>query len=56
MGDLLKEAAKYSDVVEVTVQGPAGELEKLKKPLAHLDLAPHQYFPIVPGGFRNKFV
>ena len=53
MGDLLKEADKYADLVEVAIQGPAGELEKLKKPLAHFS---PQYFPTVPGGFRNKYV
>ena len=53
VGDLLKEAANYSDIVEVTIQGPARELEKLKKPLAHLS---PQYYPTVPGGFRNKHV
>ena len=53
MGDLLKEAANYSDIVEVTIQGPARELEKLKKPLAYLS---PQYYPTVPGGFRNKHV
>jgi len=36
VGALLAEALKIADVVRLEVHGPAGELEKLKAPLAHL--------------------
>jgi hypothetical protein len=37
VGALLTEALKMSDLTRIEVHGPAAELEKLKKPLAHLD-------------------
>ena len=36
VGALLAEALKIADLVRLEVHGPAGELEKLKAPLAHL--------------------
>jgi quinol monooxygenase YgiN len=36
VGALLAEALKIADLVRIEVHGPAGEIEKLKKPLAHL--------------------
>ena len=36
VGALLAEAMKIADLTRVEVHGPAAELEKLKKPLAHL--------------------
>lgn len=36
VGALLSQAMKIADLVRVEVHGPAGELEKLKEPLAHL--------------------
>jgi quinol monooxygenase YgiN len=37
VGELLGEMLKLADVTRVEVHGPAGELEKLKGPLAHLN-------------------
>ena len=39
VGALLAEAMKIGDLTRVEVHGPAAELEKLKKPLAHLEPA-----------------
>jgi len=39
VGALLAEALKSADLVRLEVHGPAGELEKLKAPLAHLNPA-----------------
>jgi quinol monooxygenase YgiN len=39
VGDLLAEMLTMSDLTRVEVHGPAAELEKLKKPLAHLNPA-----------------
>ena len=36
IGALLAEAMKMADLTRIEVHGPAAELEKLKKPLAHL--------------------
>jgi quinol monooxygenase YgiN len=36
VGALLAEAMKVADLTRIEVHGPAAELEKLKKPLAHL--------------------
>jgi quinol monooxygenase YgiN len=36
VGALLAEALKIADLIRVEVHGPAAELEKLRKPLAHL--------------------
>jgi quinol monooxygenase YgiN len=36
VGDLLAEMLTMSDLTRIEVHGPAAELEKLKKPLAHL--------------------
>jgi quinol monooxygenase YgiN len=37
IGTLLTEMLKMADLTRVEVHGPAAELEKLKKPLAHLN-------------------
>ena len=37
VGALLAEAMKIADLTRTEVHGPAAELEKLKKPLAHLN-------------------
>lgn len=37
VGDLVGEALKISDLVRLEMHGPAGELAKLKAPLAHLN-------------------
>ena len=37
VGALLAEMLKMADLTRVEVHGPAAELEKLKKPLAHLN-------------------
>jgi hypothetical protein len=37
VGALLAEMLKNADLIRVEVHGPAAELEKLKKPLAHLN-------------------
>jgi quinol monooxygenase YgiN len=39
IGGLLMEMLKISDLTRVEVHGPASELEKLKKPLSHLNPA-----------------
>jgi quinol monooxygenase YgiN len=39
VGALLTEMLKMADLTRVEVHGPAAELEKLKKPLAHLNPA-----------------
>ena len=39
IGALLAEMLKMADLTRVEVHGPAAELEKLKKPLAHLNPA-----------------
>jgi quinol monooxygenase YgiN len=39
VGDLLEEMLTMSDLTRIEVHGPAAELEKLKKPLAHLNPA-----------------
>ncbi len=36
IGALLAEALKIADLTRLEVHGPAGELDKLRKPLAHL--------------------
>jgi quinol monooxygenase YgiN len=36
VGALLAEALKIADLIRIEVHGPAAELDKLKKPLAHL--------------------
>ena len=37
VGGLLSEMLKMADLIRIEVHGPAAELEKLKKPLAHLN-------------------
>jgi quinol monooxygenase YgiN len=37
VGALLAEALKIADLTRLEVHGPAAELEKLRKPLAHLN-------------------
>jgi quinol monooxygenase YgiN len=37
VGALLAEALKIADLTRLEVHGPAAELEKLRKPLAHLE-------------------
>jgi quinol monooxygenase YgiN len=39
VGALLAEALKIADLVRFEIHGPAEELEKLKKPLAHMNPA-----------------
>jgi hypothetical protein len=39
VGALLAEALKIADLVRLEVHGPVEELDKLKKPLAHLEPA-----------------
>lgn len=51
VGDVLNKALEYADIVDLMVQGPAAELEKLKGPLK--DFGP-AYYPIVEGAIRNK--
>lgn len=46
VGDLLQEALKIADITRLEVHGPAGELDKLREPLA--DLNP-QYFTLECG-------
>jgi hypothetical protein len=46
----LNEALQSADIVELSVQGPAAELEKLKEPLK--DFKP-TYFPLIEGSFRS---
>ena len=36
VGALLAQALKIADLIRVEVHGPAGELDKLREPLAHL--------------------
>ena len=43
VGALLGELMKMADLIRIEVHGPAAELDKLKKPLAHLNPA---YFTI----------
>lgn len=42
---------QYADIVDLMVQGPAEDLEKLKEPLA--DFAP-TYYPLAEGSIRCK--
>mmetsp|Transcript_22528 Transcript_22528/g.25652 ORF Transcript_22528/g.25652 Transcript_22528/m.25652 type:complete len:168 (+) Transcript_22528:47-550(+) len=51
VGDVLNEALQSADIVDLMVQGPANELEKLKEPPK--DFSP-TYYPLVPGAIRNK--
>lgn len=46
VGAMLAEALKIADLIRIEVHGPAGELEKLKGPLAHLKPA---FFVIESG-------
>lgn len=39
VGALLAEVMKMADLTRIEVHGPAAELDKLKKPLAHLNPA-----------------
>ena len=39
VGTLLAEVMKIADLTRIEVHGPAPELERLKKPLAHLNPA-----------------
>ncbi len=50
VGDVLNEALESADIVELQVQGPAAELEKLKEPLAAFSPT---YYPLVEGAFRS---
>eukprot|EP00586_Coscinodiscus_wailesii_P000654 CAMPEP_0172481574 /NCGR_PEP_ID=MMETSP1066-20121228/7563_1 /TAXON_ID=671091 /ORGANISM="Coscinodiscus wailesii, Strain CCMP2513" /LENGTH=164 /DNA_ID=CAMNT_0013244003 /DNA_START=159 /DNA_END=653 /DNA_ORIENTATION=+ len=51
VGDVLNEALQYADIVDLMVQGPAAELEKLKEPLAGLAPA---YYPLTEGSIMAK--
>mmetsp|Transcript_40737 Transcript_40737/g.41322 ORF Transcript_40737/g.41322 Transcript_40737/m.41322 type:complete len:171 (+) Transcript_40737:56-568(+) len=53
VGDVLNEALRYADIVELQVQGPAEELEKLKEPLAAFGAT---FYPLDEGSFRSKRV
>ena len=39
VGALLGEVMKMADLIRIEVHGPKAELEKLKKPLTHLNAA-----------------
>ena len=39
VGPLLAEALKISDLLRLEIHGPAEEIEKLKEPLAHLNVS-----------------
>ena len=47
VGALLAEALKIADLIRLEVHGPAAELDKLKKPLAHLK---PDWFVLEAGG------
>lgn len=51
VGDVLNEALQYADIVDLMVQGPAEELEKLKEPLADFGAV---HYPLAAGSLRNK--
>jgi hypothetical protein len=42
---------QYADIVDLMVQGPRAELEKLKGPLAELGPS---YYPLVAGSLRSR--
>jgi hypothetical protein len=42
---------QYADIVDLTVQGPWAELEKMKGPLA--DFGP-SYYPLFDGSLRSR--
>ena len=42
---------QYADIVDMMVQGPESELEKLKGSLASFDPA---YYPLVAGSLRSR--
>lgn len=46
----LKAALENADIVELYVQGPPAELEKLKEPLAAFNPT---YYPLHEGSFRS---
>jgi hypothetical protein len=50
VGEVLNEALESADIVELNVQGPAAELEKLKEPLAAFNPT---YYPLTEGSFRS---
>jgi quinol monooxygenase YgiN len=50
VGALLKEALKLADITRLEVHGPAGEIDKLREPLAALK---PQFFVLEPGGIRR---
>eukprot|EP00588_Corethron_pennatum_P009235 CAMPEP_0194274102 /NCGR_PEP_ID=MMETSP0169-20130528/7275_1 /TAXON_ID=218684 /ORGANISM="Corethron pennatum, Strain L29A3" /LENGTH=180 /DNA_ID=CAMNT_0039017215 /DNA_START=20 /DNA_END=565 /DNA_ORIENTATION=- len=51
VGDVLNEALQYADIVELQVQGPAEEMEKLKEPLKAFGAT---FYPLSEGSFRSK--
>mmetsp|Transcript_24877 Transcript_24877/g.40508 ORF Transcript_24877/g.40508 Transcript_24877/m.40508 type:complete len:168 (+) Transcript_24877:80-583(+) len=51
VGDVLNEALQYADIVDLYVQGPAGELDKLKEALAAFG---PDYYPLAEGSLRSK--
>jgi len=53
VGDVLNEALQYADIVELQLQGPAEELEKLKEPLKAFGAT---YYPLSEGSIRSKSV
>lgn len=50
VGEVLNEALESADIVELNVQGPTAELEKLKEPLAAFNPT---YYPLAEGSFRS---
>lgn len=46
----LKAALENADIIELNVQGPPAELEKLKEPLAAFNPT---YYPLFEGSFRS---
>ena len=50
VGALLQEALKIADITRLEVHGPAGEIDKLRGPMAALK---PQFFVLEPGGIRR---
>ena len=50
VGEVLNEALESADIVELNVQGPQAELDKLKEPLAAFNPT---YYPLAEGSFRS---
>ena len=50
VGALLGEALKIADIERLEVHAPAGEIEKLRAPMAALK---PRFYALVPGGLRR---